>query len=81
MVAVRVDKKGRLTIPKSARQALGIEPGDTFFVEVDGDTLRYARAENPFDALARHAIEEYRAGRTQNLRDFAREQNINLNDE
>ena len=77
---VTVDSKGRLTIPQELRQALGIEPGDTLFVETEnnGTVLRYAKAENPFDALARHAEQEYHAGRTRTLRDFARDNDIDL---
>jgi AbrB family looped-hinge helix DNA binding protein len=83
---VKVDSKGRLTIPAELRQSLGIEPGDTLFVEVESAgnsethsrVLRYAKADNPFDALARHAETERRAGRTRNLRDFARELDIDL---
>jgi AbrB family looped-hinge helix DNA binding protein len=80
---VRVDPKGRLTIPRELRQALGIEPGDLFFVEAeaDGAVLRYARAENPFDALAEHALREHYAGQTRVLRDFARDEQIDLDAE
>ena len=46
--------------------------GDIFFVQVeDTGVIRYARAENPFDLLAEHAIREYRAGRTRDLREIA----------
>ena len=69
MTTVTVDAKGRLTIPKEDRAALNIKPGDTFFVEREGQTLRYARAENPFEALAEEAIREHRAGRTHRLGD------------
>ena len=81
-LTVRVDPKGRLTIPRQIREALGIEPGDTLFVESDQENgvLRYAKPENPFDILAEHAISEYRAGRTRNLRDFAAENGISLDD-
>jgi AbrB family looped-hinge helix DNA binding protein len=80
---IKVDDKGRLTIPQSLRKELGIEPGDTMFVEREpnGIVLRYAKAENPFDGLARHAEQEYRAGRTKNLRAFASENHIMLEDE
>jgi AbrB family looped-hinge helix DNA binding protein len=82
-VTVKVDPKGRLSIPQNLRKALGIEPGDTLFVESDEDqkVLRYAKAENPFDILARHALEEQRAGRTRTLREFAAENNIALDDD
>lgn len=79
-VTVKVDAKGRLSIPQELRQELGIEPGDTLFVEREEGTsvLRYAKAENPFDGLARQAEQEYRAGKLTNLRDFAADENITL---
>ena len=82
-LTVKVDVKGRLIIPRSLRRALGVEPGDTFFVALDEahQELRYAKAENPFDALAQHAINENRAGRTRNLREFAAENDIPLDDD
>jgi AbrB family looped-hinge helix DNA binding protein len=73
-VAVTVDDKGRLTIPAKDRKELGVEPGAVFFVERKGNILQFARAENPFDGLARHALEEYAAGKTRNLREITREQ-------
>jgi AbrB family looped-hinge helix DNA binding protein len=79
-VTVKVDAKGRLSIPRELREELGIEPGDTLFVEREEGTsvLRYAKAENPFDALARHAEQEYRAGRLRSLRDFATDEDITI---
>lgn len=79
---VKVDPKGRLTIPLNLRKALNIEPGDTLFVALDEETrvLRYAKAENPFDVLAEQAINEFRAGRTTSLREFAAENDISLDD-
>ena len=78
-----VDEKGRLLIPDAIRKQLGIEAGDIFFVQVEDDSgvLRYARAENPFDLLAEHAIREHRAGRTRGLRDIAHEEGIDLDSE
>ena len=80
-MAVRVDSKGRLTIPQAIRQQLGIEPGDTFFLQPDNGVLRFAKAENPFDALADLANVEYEAGRTTNLRAVAEEMGVLLADE
>lgn len=42
------------------------------------DTAQPAADENPFDVLAEHAENEYRAGRTRSLRDFAGENDIPL---
>ncbi len=79
-LAVKVDSKGRLTIPQRLRSGLGIGPGDTLFVECDEErkVLHYAKAEDPFDVLVEHALEERRAGKTRSLRDFAAENNIAL---
>jgi AbrB family looped-hinge helix DNA binding protein len=79
--AVRVDAKGRLLIPQEMRSALDIHPGDTLFVEQEGKVLRYAKADNPFDLLAEHALREYEAGKTKSLRDCTTENNIVLDDE
>jgi AbrB family looped-hinge helix DNA binding protein len=80
-LTVKVDAKGRLTIPRDLREALAIQPGDTLFVEREGDVLRYAKAGNPFDILADYAREEQRAGRTKRIRDFAAENSIALDAE
>jgi AbrB family looped-hinge helix DNA binding protein len=80
MVTVTVDAKGRLSIPADIRGALGINPGDVLFLESDLEhaVLHLAKAVNPFDGLAEHAVQEYRAGRTQNLRAYAAERGIDL---
>jgi len=36
---VRVDKRGRITIPLPIRQRLGIVPGDVVFLEIQGNTI------------------------------------------
>ena len=74
MSAVLVDSKYRVTIPKEARAT--IRPGDVLFVEETDGVLHYAKAENPFDGLARQAMAEYRAGRTRSLAEIAREGGI-----
>jgi len=77
MVAVQVDSKYRVMLPREVRD--DIQPGDVLFVERGEEgVIHYAKAENPFDGLARHAIQEYRAGRTRSLRDIAREEGADL---
>jgi hypothetical protein len=50
---------------------LHIETGDILFIEADNnDVLRLAKAENPFDILAKHAIQESKAGKTITLEEF-----------
>lgn len=36
---VRVDKRGRITIPLPIRQRLGIVPGDVVSLEIQGNTI------------------------------------------
>ncbi len=83
MVAVTIDSKGRLSIPANVRDELGLEAGDVLFLESDPEhaVIHLAKAENPFDGLALHAIEEYRQGRTTNIYDLARELDVDLTDE
>jgi len=78
--AVRIDNKGRVTLPKNIREALGLETGDTVFLKYEPEKkqVRLARALSPFDVLAEHAIKEHREGRTRRIEEFAREQNIHL---
>jgi len=73
---VKIDAQGRIAIPAAMRTSLGLQPGDTLFAHVDEETggVRLAKAINPFDLLFEHAIQEYRAGRTTNLRDFLTEE-------
>lgn len=80
---VRIDEKGRLTIPREMRESLHIAPGDTVFLRADSDsqTLQLAKAKNPFDILGDHALDEYRAGRTKNLRTIAEELGVDLSEE
>ncbi len=81
MAVARLDSKGRIAIPAEIREKLGLESGDTFFFALDKNEIRMAKAVNPFDALADHALEERRAGRTRRLRDYAAEKGIDLNAE
>ncbi len=79
MVSVRLDDKGRLTLPRSVREAIHAEPGDVFYVEADGDgILRLVRAVNPFDVLAEQALREDDAGETISLNDVLRREGISL---
>ncbi|MGD0621070.1 MAG: AbrB/MazE/SpoVT family DNA-binding domain-containing protein [Thermacetogeniaceae bacterium] len=79
-VAAKIDNKGRVTLPKHMREALGIEIGDTVFLKYEpkDKQVRLAPAISPFDILAEHAIEEYRAGSTRPIEEFAKEHNIPL---
>ena len=73
MAVIKVDQKGPLHIPRRDREALGVQPGDVFFVERDGDVLKFAKVPNPFDILADAAIEERHAGRRRDVRELMAE--------
>jgi AbrB family looped-hinge helix DNA binding protein len=83
MVTVTVDSRGRLSIPANVRDELGIATGDVLFLESDPEhaVIHLAKAENPFDSLALHAIEEYRQGKTISLEAYAAKHNIKLTDD
>ncbi len=78
MVTVTVDDKYRVYIPKEAREV--IHPGDVLFFAQEeteaGTVFRYAKAINPFDALAEDALRQHERGETVKLEDFLREQGI-----
>jgi AbrB family looped-hinge helix DNA binding protein len=71
-VTVRVDEKGRVTLPKKIRAALGVEYGDAISLKLEPEShfVRLARTQNPFDALAQHAIKEFKEGRTRTIEEF-----------
>ena len=52
-VRVKVDERGRITLPKEIREALGIEPGDVLSLTVSGDRIVVEKARDPFEKLAR----------------------------
>jgi antitoxin PrlF len=76
MVAVRLDDKGRVSLPRQVREELGLEPGDTLFIERDGDTVRLAKALNPFTPAVREAMATYHAGRKIALKKLAAKHGI-----
>jgi AbrB family looped-hinge helix DNA binding protein len=43
-VRIKMDGKGRLTMPKALRERLDLHPGDTLEVEVRGNALRLTRS-------------------------------------
>ncbi len=80
-ISVRMDNKGRLTLPRSIRETLHAEPGDVFYIQPANDgSLRLVRAVNPFDALADEALGEYEDGETLTLEQFASQEDISLED-
>lgn len=60
---IRMDDRGRILLPKSVRDALGLESGDTLFILMTGPgRLEVRKAINPFDRaleMASHDDEPY----------------------
>lgn len=69
MSVVTVDSKGRIVLPQAMRRAMHVQPGDALFLTQDGQIVSLAKAENPFDRLAAHAVAAYYAGDTVSLDD------------
>lgn len=40
VVSVKMSSKNQIVVPKAAREALGLVPGDRLAVSVDGETVR-----------------------------------------
>jgi len=71
----RVDNKGRVTLPRSIREAWGLKTGDTVFFRYDSKNgrVQIAPAVSPFDILAEDAIEEYEQERTKTVEEYVDE--------
>ena len=39
VVSVKMSSKNQIVVPKAAREALGLKPGDRLAVSLDGDTV------------------------------------------
>ena len=48
---VLVDSRGRITLPKKLRLALGIEPGDRLRITLHGDRATIEKAGDPLSQL------------------------------
>lgn len=68
-VVLKLDGKGRLTLPLKIREDYNIKPGDFLLVRADKTGIHLAKTENPFG----QATEESRAGKTVTLEDFERQ--------
>ena len=77
-IILKLDGKGRLTLPLKMRKDYNIEPGDVFFVKPEKTGLHLAKAENPFDELVEYAQHERETGKSMELRAYARKHKIPL---
>ncbi|HBC75493.1 MAG TPA: hypothetical protein DC017_11715 [Candidatus Wallbacteria bacterium] len=75
---LKVDAKGRITLPLAIRKSLRIKAGDVLFLEKEETGIRITKAENPYDILIKDATKRHEAGKTTGLRAFARKNGIKL---
>lgn len=76
---VRIDDRGRISLPKEIRDQMGIESGDTLFMRIsEKGLLEVLKAINPFDLLVDEAIREYNEGKTTSIEDLAAELGVDL---
>lgn len=78
----RVDSKGRLLLPRKVRDSLSLNTGDTLFLHYESKSgiVRLAKASNPFDVLAKEAEKEFQAGKTVDIREYAKKRGIALDE-
>ncbi len=80
-IVTKVDDKGRITIPKRVRESSGIDKGEVLFLDSELGQVKLTRAiEDPIVKLKEYTEEEYQRGKTRNLRDYAKEKGVNLNE-
>ena len=80
-LTVKVDSRGRITIPKEARKTAQIENGDTLFMNLKPGKIEFIRAvEDPVVVLREYSEQEYENGRTKNLRDYVEKSGIKLDE-
>jgi len=77
-ISLKVDEKGRVTLPNKLRKNLDIRPGDTLFLQEQVECFVLKKAVNPFDALVLDALRERNEGKTVGLEDTAHELGVDL---
>jgi len=60
---VVIDKAGRVVIPKTLRDALRLEPGDTLALESDGDRVLLSPVRSASALRKEHGIWVFRGGK------------------
>jgi AbrB family looped-hinge helix DNA binding protein len=69
-ITLKVDSKGRVTIPNKLRENLDIKPGDTLYLNSTDETILLKKAIDPFDMVALEALKEHREGKTISIEDL-----------
>jgi AbrB family looped-hinge helix DNA binding protein len=82
-ISVSMDSKGRLSIPKSLRDQLHLEPGDVFILDPDENQpgFHVVKARPPFETIAEFAKWAVENGHTRSLREVAEEYGVKLDAE
>lgn len=57
-VSVKMSTKNQIVVPKIAREALALEPGDRLLVTVDGDTIRMQKVPADLEDLLAGSLGE-----------------------
>lgn len=63
MARTRIDKAGRVVIPKPLREALGLSPGDSLVAESSGQEITLRPAHEPVTLERERGFWVYRTGR------------------
>ncbi|MHB1680793.1 MAG: AbrB/MazE/SpoVT family DNA-binding domain-containing protein [bacterium] len=73
-LTVKIDDKGRITLPKSIRKEININPGDIFYLNYDAEKkqMQLKKAVNPFNILAGEALKEYKKGNVKRIEKLAK---------
>lgn len=61
---MRITSKGQVTIPIEIRERLGLLPNTEVRFEVEGNTVRIVREENPSDSRGKRLIDRMRGRAT-----------------
>ncbi len=48
---IRLDERGRVTIPREVRERLGLKPGDRLLIKVQDDAIVMVRSKDPFKII------------------------------
>mgnify|MGYP003593139761 CR=1 FL=1 len=75
---LKVDSKGRISLPPGIRKSMHINTGDIFFLQSEETSIHLIKAENPFDILSEDAVKQYKNGKTISLRKFAKKCGIKI---
>lgn len=79
-ITLKVDAKGRISLPLAIRKSLHINTGDVFFLNKEETGIHLVKAENPYDVLIEEAMEQHNNGETISLRKFAKEHGIKIHE-